>query len=144
MGPKTLQRSSPSGSSHLYGFFAPGVGLESTTCGLTDHRISSEVFIWTASACRFRPPCLSGMSVSVWWCAFGAMRCATPTLNTEDSPLRIGAALRIGPDLRFFLSGCRDLNSGPSVPQITEICPGSPPGPLMPVDSGTPSNQSCP
>ena len=28
--------------------------------------------------------------------------------------------------LGIYWSGCRDLNSGPSVPQITEICPGCP------------------
>ncbi len=44
---------------------------------LPDHRNLSEVSIWTASARGFRPVCLSGMPVSVWWCAFCAMKCAT-------------------------------------------------------------------
>jgi len=46
------------------------------------------------------------------------------------------AARRVSPWMEFYSSGCRDLNSGPSVPQDTEICPGSPSGPLTPVDSG--------
>ena len=40
------------------------------------------------------------------------MERATRGQNLEDRPLRTG------PDLRFYWSGCRDLNSGPSVPQI--------------------------
>jgi len=56
---------------------APGVGLEPTTCGLTDHRNLSDVSIWTASARGFKDLCLSGMSVSEWLRAFCAMKCAT-------------------------------------------------------------------
>ena len=40
------------------------------------------------------------------------MECATRGQHLEDW------TLRTDPDLRFYWSGCRDLNSGPSVPQI--------------------------
>ena len=49
-----------------------------------------------------------------------------------------------GPDLRIYLSDWRDLNSRPSVPQITEICPRCPSGPLVPVDSGLRVWRVCP
>ena len=55
---------------------APGMRIEPTTCGLTDHRNLSAASARTASARGFRAVCLSGMSASVWWCAFCAMACA--------------------------------------------------------------------
>ncbi len=42
------------------------------------------------------------------------------------------------------LSGWGDLNSRPSVPQITEICPRCPSGPLAPVDSDLCVWRVCP
>jgi len=45
--------------------------------GESTHRNLSEVSAWTASARGFRPVCLSGKPVSVWWSAFCAMKCAT-------------------------------------------------------------------
>ena len=68
-------------------FLAPGVGLEPTTCELTDHRNLSETSIWTASARGFRPVCLSGEPVSVWWCAFCAMDRATRKADQQGLAL---------------------------------------------------------
>ena len=45
--------------------------------GESTHRNLSGESVWTASARGFRPVCPSGMPVSVWWCAFCAMKCAT-------------------------------------------------------------------
>ena len=61
-------------------------GLEPGTCGLRDQRNLSETSAWTASARGFKAACLLGMSVSAWWCAFCATRCATdflPALNNH-------------------------------------------------------------
>ena len=56
------------------------VGLprfELGTFGPPDHRNLSETSVWTASARGYNDVCLTGGSVSVWWCAFCAMKCAT-------------------------------------------------------------------
>ena len=54
----------------------------------------------------------------------------TPVVR-ENIPMATNHLLKLG----ICLSACRDLNSGPSVPQITEICPRRLSGPLVPVDS---------
>jgi hypothetical protein len=45
--------------------------------GESKHRNLSRTSVWTASARGFNDVCLTGTPVSVWWCAFCAMRCAT-------------------------------------------------------------------
>ena len=70
---REAQRAGPERPTLTCRCVAPGVGLESTTCGLTDHRNSSDVSAWTASGRGFRAACLAGMSVSVWLCEFCAM-----------------------------------------------------------------------
>ena len=45
--------------------------------GESKHRNLSETSVWTASARGFNDVCLTGTPVSVWWCAFCAMKCAT-------------------------------------------------------------------
>ena len=56
--------------------------------------------------------------------------CATErTTRTQNAK---GRPLKTGPDLRIYWSGCRDLNSGPSVPQTDALTKlrHSPCGPL--------------
>jgi len=45
--------------------------------GESKHRNLSGTSVWAASARGFNDVCLTGRSVSVWWCAFCAMKCAT-------------------------------------------------------------------
>ena len=84
-------------------FVAPGVGLEPTTCGLTDHRNLSRTSCWTASARGFNDVCLTGGSVSVWLRAFCAMKCATNPVGSKDTTctprrLNIGVFSRLWED----------------------------------------------
>ena len=51
--------------------------------GESKHRNLSGVSAWIASARGIRDVCLSSKSVSVWWCAFCAMRCATRRADQE-------------------------------------------------------------
>ena len=71
------------------------VGLprfELGTFGPPDHRNLSGVSIWAASARGIRDVCLAGKSVSVWWRAFCAIRCATRRANQKGPVAVLKAA----------------------------------------------------
>jgi hypothetical protein len=70
-----------------------GSGAPLSQCRLK-HRNLSRVSAWTASARGFKDLCLTGTSVSVWWCAFCAMKCATQKLDSElEAVQRVTALL---------------------------------------------------
>ena len=72
--------------------------------GESKHRNLSEASAWTTSARGFKDACLAGMSVSVWWCAFCAMKCATLALSAaeDDSALEVARFQKFPP---FFNDG---------------------------------------
>ncbi len=53
------------------------------TFGPPDHRNLSKTSVWTASARGFNYVRLTGTPVSVWCCAFCAMKCATKAQKTK-------------------------------------------------------------
>ncbi len=112
------RRTGPEGSALTCMFVAPGVGIEPTTCGLTDHRNLSWVSTWTASARGFRPVCLAGIPVPVRLCAFCAMRCAmsrqTKRFYSNFTP--VPSQLEILQPGRVGVSSCADRTKA-SLPQ---------------------------
>ena len=56
--------------------------------GESKHRNLSRTSAWTASARGFNDVCLTGMSVSVWCCAFCAMKCATRRADQKAQETR--------------------------------------------------------
>jgi len=75
------------------GYLFVGLGrFELPTFGPPDHRNLSRTSVWTASARGFKDVCLTGGSVSVWCCAFCAMKCATRRANQKGPVVVLEAA----------------------------------------------------